>query len=128
MCPSAVEFLQEESRKVHSSMVRIGLQNIALKYFSAGSPSLAISLLFRHHDLDGLLSLLDQHVVEEFSELVITTLFQCSEDIGIPQMAVHPSLFARSPSSFEIGPLCANRHPPSGESAGVYTSYRNLVL
>ena len=90
MCPSAVEFLQEESRKVHSSMVRIGLQNIALKYFSAGSPSLAISLLFRHHDLDGLLSLLDQHVVEEFSELVITTLFQCSEDIGIPQMAVHP--------------------------------------
>ena len=29
-------------------------------------------------------------MVEEFSELVITTLFQCSEDIGIPQMAVHP--------------------------------------
>lgn len=90
MCPSAVEFLQQKSLKSHSPIVQIGVRNIALRYFSAGCPSSAISLLNRHHDMDGLLSLLDQHVIEEFSEPIITALFRCSENIGISQMAVHP--------------------------------------
>ena len=90
MCPSAAEFLQQESLKAHSSLVRIGLQNIALKYFSTGNPSQAIALLSQHQDIDGLLTLLDQHVVEEFNASIVTTLFQCSKEISIAQMAVHP--------------------------------------
>ncbi len=117
MCPSAVEFFAGGIPEGPSSMVRIGLQNIALKYFSAGSPSLAISLLFRHHDLDGLLSLLDQHVVEEFRELVINA-FPVQRGYWNSQMAVHPIAVCQIAFIlFEIGPLCTDRHPPSGESA-----------
>ena len=110
LCPSAAEFLRQEAHGELSAPVTAGLRNVAAYQFSAGNSAAAVTLLSRRGDREGLLSLLDQHVVEEYSPDLVSALLQCGQELQMAQMAAHPVavcqiafLLLKSPLHTQVG-------------------------